>query len=156
MRNLLRILAAPALALGLSVLAHPVAAAGAPALSAVGTPRVFQFTPARINPVTEPNIMLVGQNLTTTTQVLIGGRPAVTVEATGSTLLARLPEGLSSGSYQLQVEGNGATSIASDPVIIDQGSTAPSRSTMLAGGAFAVLFLLVARLATPRRYAWSR
>jgi hypothetical protein len=119
-------------------------------------PRVFEISPAHVNPATEPNIMLVGQNLTPATRVLVGGRPAVTVEATGSTLLARLPDGLASGSYELKVVADGASSIASDPVIIDEVSTAPSRSTMLAGGAFAALFLLIARLATPRRYAWSR
>src|SRR5689334_589799 len=79
MRTLLRLIAAPALAVCLSLPSHPVAAAG----STAHAPRVFQVTPARVNPVNEPNIMLVGQNLTPTTQVTVGGRPAVTVEATG-------------------------------------------------------------------------
>jgi IPT/TIG domain-containing protein len=153
MRFPLRSLAAPAIALALSALAHPVAAAGSPA---AGVPRVFQITPARVNPILEPNIMLVGQNLTASTQVLVGGRPAVTVEATGTTLLARLPEGLESGSYELQVVTNGASSVATDPVVIEPVSQGVSQSTMLAGGALAALFLLVLRLARPRRYAWSR
>ena len=159
MRTISRLIGAFAAALCLGAMAHPVSAAGAPAATALppaGVPRVFQITPARIDPVTEPNIMLVGQNLTTTTQVLVGGRPAVTVEATGSTLLARLPEGLTSGSYPVQVVANGASSLAADPVVIDQASPAPSRSTMLAGGGLGALFLLVLRLARPRRYAWSR
>ena len=153
MRFLPCLIAGPAIALGLTALAHPVAAAGSPA---PGVPRVFQITPARVNPVLEPNIMLVGQNLTASTQVLVGGRPAVTVEATGTTLLARLPEGLDSGSYQLQVVTDGASSVATDPVVIEPASQGLSRSTMLAGGGFAALFLLVLRLAQPRRYAWSR
>ena len=162
MSTLSRLLGAAAVAAGLAGLsALPAAAAtrpapAAPPAPATGIPRVFQINPPRINPVNEPNIMLVGQNLTASTRVLVGGRPATTVEATGYTLLARLPDGLPGGSYPLQVLGNGTSSIAPDPVVIDDAPTGLSQSTMLAGGGLAALFLLVMRLARSPRYAWSR
>lgn len=160
MSILLRPLGALAVAVCLAALGgQPATAATGPAPASApvrGTPRVFQINPPHVNPVTEPNIMLVGQNLTSSTRVLVGGRPATTVEATGYTLLARLPEGLASGSYALQVVGNGTSSIADDQVVVDDAPRGPSQMTMLAGGGFAVLFLLVMRLGRTPRYSFTR
>lgn len=162
MSALRRLLGASTVALCLAALgAQPAAAAtgtapAVPSAPAPGTPRVFQITPPRVNPLTEPNIMLVGQNLTASTRVLVGGRPATTVEATGYTLLARLPEGLASGSYALQVVGNGTSSVAPDQVVVDDAPSGPSQMTLLAGGGFALLFLLVMRLGRTPRYSFTR
>jgi hypothetical protein len=156
-----RVLGAAAVsAVLLGLTGHPAAAATKTAPAAAshssGVPRVFQVTPPRVNLQTQPNIMLVGQNLTQTTQVLVGGRPATTVEATGSTLLAKLPEGLTGGSYSLQVVGNGASTTADDRLLVDDSLQGPSQMTMLTGGGLLALLLLVMRMGRNRTYSWSR
>jgi hypothetical protein len=122
-------------------------AAGAPAPAAVRAPRVFLVNPLRVNPQLESNIMITGQNLTPASRVLVGGHPATTVEATGYTLLAKLPDGLSSGSYPLEVVNDAGSAMATDPVIIDDGGQGPSQASMLLAGGLLILLILVMRLA---------
>ncbi|HYM49385.1 MAG TPA: IPT/TIG domain-containing protein [Candidatus Limnocylindrales bacterium] len=166
MTQALRVAGAAGIALALAVFApHPASAASrtaahapapAPPAARPGVPRVFQVNPATVNLQTQPNIMLVGQNLTPRTRVLVGGREATTVEATGYTLLAKLPDGLAGGSYPLEVVTDGVSSTASDPVVVEDTPPGMSQATMLTGGALVVLLVLVMRLARPRTYAWSR
>src|SRR5256714_4139318 len=61
-------------------------------------PQIYQVTPAKINPTTQPNIMILGQHLTPASTVQVGGRPATTVQATDtSPMLVNLPDNLAQG-----------------------------------------------------------
>ena len=60
--------------------------------AAVLAPLVFQVNPAKVNPTTQTNIVIIGQHLSATTKVQVGGHPATTVEAPDpQTLLVKLP-----------------------------------------------------------------
>lgn len=110
-------------------------------------PQIFQVSPVKVNPRLQPNIMILGQNLTPTTHVEIGSRAAQTVDATdGYHLLAKLPPDLAQGSYSIQVSNEAGTVTADDRLLVD-GGEGPSNMTFVAGGAFLVLFVLVMRLA---------
>ena len=110
-------------------------------------PQIFQVSPVRVNPRLQPNIMILGQNLTPTTQVEIGSRAAQTVDASdGFHLLAKLPPDLPQGSYRIQVSNEAGTVTADDRLLVD-GSEGTSNMTLLFGGAFLALFVLVMRLA---------
>jgi hypothetical protein len=111
------------------------------------SPQIFQVSPVRVNLRLQPNIMILGQNFTPTTQVEIGTRAAQTVDATdGYHLLAKLPPDLPQGSYRIHVRNEAGMVTADDSLVVD-GGEGPSTTVFLAGGAFLALFVLVMRLA---------
>jgi IPT/TIG domain len=111
-------------------------------------PQIYQLTPIKVNPTVQPNIMILGQHLTAATTVQVGGRPATTVQAPDAYhLLVKLPDNLSTGSYWVAVTNEGGTATASDELVIDDSGSMPSQMTMLAGGGFLILLVLVMRLA---------
>lgn len=111
-------------------------------------PLVFQVNPAKVNPSKQPNIVIIGQHLSATTIVQVGGRSATTIEAPDAqTLLVKLPDELTRGSYQVSVTNEAGTAVADDQLVVDDSGTGPSTLTMVAGGGFLLLFLLVMRLA---------
>ncbi len=111
-------------------------------------PQIFQVTPVKVNPRLQPNIMILGQNLTPTTHVEIGTRPALTVDASdGYHLLAKLPPDLPQGLYSIQVSNEAGTVTADDRLQVDSSDAGPSNMTMLLGAAFLAFFVLVMRLA---------
>src|SRR2546423_15591658 len=78
-------------------------------------PQIYQVTPAKINPTTQPNIMILGQHLTPASTVQVGGRPATTVQATDTYhMLVKLPDNLAHGSYSLEVTNQAGTTTARD------------------------------------------
>jgi hypothetical protein len=79
--------------------------------------------------------------------VHVGGRPATTVQAPDSYhLLVKLPDNLSQGSYWVEVTNEAGTAMASDELVVDDGSR-PSTMMMLVGGGVLLLLVLVMRLA---------
>ena len=111
-------------------------------------PQIYQLNPVKVNPTVLPNIMILGQHLTPTTTVQVGGRPATTVEVPDANhLLMKLPENLAQGSYLVAVTNEGGTATASDELVIDDTGTHPSTMMMLVGGGFLLLLVLVMRLA---------
>ena len=111
------------------------------------TSQIFQVSPVRVNLRLQPNIMILGQNFTPTTQVEIGSRAATTVDVSdGYHLLAKLPPDLPQGSYRIQVSNEAGTVMADDSLVVD-GDARPNNMVFLAGGAFLALFVLVMRLA---------
>jgi hypothetical protein len=111
------------------------------------SPQIFQVSPVRVNLRLQPNIMILGQNFTPTTQVEIGSRAAQTIDVSdGYHLLAKLPSDLPQGSYRIQVSNEAGTVMADDSLVVD-GGEGPSNTVLLAGGAFLALFVLVMRLA---------
>src|SRR5579864_1404149 len=58
-------------------------------------PLIFQVNPIKVDPTVQPNIMILGQHLTPTSTVQVGGRLATTVQAPDSYhLLVKLPDNL--------------------------------------------------------------
>ena len=111
-------------------------------------PEIFQLNPVKVNPAVLPNIMILGQHLTPATTVQVGGRPATTVQVPDANhLLMKLPENLAQGSYSVAVTNEAGTALASDQLVIDDTGTQPSTLTMLVGGGFLLLLMLVMRLA---------
>jgi len=111
-------------------------------------PQIYQLNPVKVNPTVLPNIMILGQHLTPTTTVQVGGRPATTVQVPDANhLLMKLPENLAQGSYLVAVTNEGGTATASDELVIDDTGTHPSTMMMLVGGGFLLLLVLVMRLA---------
>jgi hypothetical protein len=111
-------------------------------------PQIYQLNPIKVNPTVLPNIMIVGQHLTPATTVQVGGRPATTVQVPDANhLLMKLPENLSQGSYLVAVTNEAGTTTSSDELVIDDPGLHLSTMTMLAGGGFLLLLVLVMRLA---------
>jgi hypothetical protein len=111
-------------------------------------PQIYQLNPVKVNPTVLPNIMILGQHLTPTTTVQVGGRPATTVQVPDANhLLMKLPENLAQGSYLVAVTNEAGTATASDQLVIDDTGTHPSTMMMLVGGGFLLLLVLVMRLA---------
>jgi hypothetical protein len=126
--------------------AQPVAAV--PVKKAVLPPQIYQVTPAKVNPTTQPNIMILGQHLTPASTVQVGGRPATTVQASDSYhMLVKLPDNLAQGSYSIEVTNEGGTTTASDQLVVDDPGFQPSNMLMLTGGGILLLFVLLMRLA---------
>jgi hypothetical protein len=120
----------------------------APAKPAVLPPQIFQVTPVKVNPTTQPNIIILGQHLTPASTVQVGGRLATTVEATDTYhMLVKLPDHLAQGSYFIEVTNEAGTATASDALVIDDPSTRPSNLQLLSGGGLLLLLVLVMRLA---------
>jgi hypothetical protein len=116
--------------------------------AAVLPPQIYQLNPVKVNPTVLPNIMIVGQHLTPATTVQVGGRPATTVQVPDANhLLMKLPANLSQGSYLVAVTNEAGTTTSSDELVIDDPGFQPSTMTMLAGGGFLLLLVLVMRLA---------
>jgi hypothetical protein len=111
-------------------------------------PQIYQLSPIKVNPTVQPTIMILGQHLTAATTVQVGGRPATTVQAPDAYhLLVKLPDNLSQGSYLVQVTNEAGTALASDELVVDDPGYQPNTLTMLAGGGFLILLVLVMRLA---------
>jgi hypothetical protein len=108
--------------------------------SAVLPPQIYQITPAKVNPTTQPNIMILGQHLTPASTVQVGGRPATTVQASDTYhMLVKLPDNLAQGSYSITT--------ASDELVVDDPGSHPSNLMLLSGGGLLLLLVLVMRLA---------
>jgi hypothetical protein len=111
-------------------------------------PQIYQVNPIKVNPTVQPNIMILGQHLTPASTVQVGGRAATTVQAPDTYhLLVKLPDNLSQGSYSVEVTNEAGTAMAADELVVDDPGFQPSTMTMLAGGGFLVLLVLVMRLA---------
>jgi len=116
--------------------------------SAVLPPQIFQVTPAEVNPTTQPNIMILGQHLTPTSTVQVGGRPATTVQASDTYhMLVKLPDNLAQGSYSIEVTNEAGTATASDQLVVDNPGNQPSNMLLLTGAGLLILLVLVMRLA---------
>lgn len=114
----------------------------------VRPPVIYQVNPTKVNPTVQPNIMIIGSFLTSTTRVQVGGRPAVTVDVPDNYhLLAKLPDNLSKGTYGIQVTNEAGTAMASDALVIDTSSSDRSTLSMLVGGGLLALLVLLMRLA---------
>ena len=126
----------------------PKPAAPRPAPVSLAPPQIYQLNPVKVNPTVLPNIMILGQHLTPTTTVQVGGRPATTIQVPDANhLLMKLPENLAQGSYLVAVTNEAGTATASDQLVIDDTGTHPSTLMMLVGGGFLLLLVLVLRLA---------
>src|SRR5438270_13841822 len=124
-----------------------LALANAPVYAASKKPEIFQVSPTKVNPTTQPNIMILGQYLTATSTVEVGGRPATTVQAPDANhLLVKLPDNLSQGSYEVQVTNEAGSAVATDPLVVD-GVAQLSTLQYAAGAGFLVFLVLVMRLA---------
>jgi len=111
-------------------------------------PQIYQVNPIKVNPTTQPNIMILGQHLTPASTVQVGGRPAVTVQAPDSYhLLVKLPDNLLQGSYSVEVTNEAGSAMATDQLVVDDSGSQPSSMMMLVGGGLLVLLVLVMRLA---------
>jgi IPT/TIG domain-containing protein len=111
-------------------------------------PQIFQVNPTKVNPTTQPNIMILGQHLTPASTVKVGARTATTVQAPDPNhLLVKLPENLSQGSYVVEVSNDGGTAVATDPLVVDDGGLQLSTLQYAAGGGFLIFVVLVMRLA---------
>ena len=122
--------------------------APAPARSAVLPPQIYQVTPAKVNPTTQPNIMILGQHLTPASVVQVGGRLATTVQASDSYhMLVKLPDNLAQGSYSIEVTNEAGTATASDQLVVDDPGLQPSNLQMLTAAGLLILLVLVMRLA---------
>ncbi|HEY0492598.1 MAG TPA: IPT/TIG domain-containing protein [Candidatus Dormibacteraeota bacterium] len=126
---------------------HPTPAA-AHKIPLPAAPLVFQLNPVKVNLVRQPNIIIIGQHLNATTRVLVGGRPATTVESPDNqTLLVKLPLDLTSGSYQVAVTNEAGTAVADDQLLVDDSQAAPSSLTTMVGAGVLLLLAIVMRLA---------
>src|ERR1700736_5232963 len=111
-------------------------------------PEIYQLSPIKVNPTVQPNIMILGQHLTAPSVVQVGGRPATTVQAPDANhLLVKLPDNLSQGTYSVEVTNEAGTAMATDELVVEDSGAVPSTMTMLAGGGFLILLVLVMRLA---------
>ena len=116
--------------------------------TAVLPPQIFQVTPAKVNPTTQPNIMILGQHLTPTSTVQVGGRPATTVQASDTYhMLVKLPDNLAQGSYSIEVTNEAGSATASDQLVVDDPGSRPSNLVLMTGGGLLLLLVLVMRLA---------
>ena len=114
---------------------------------ASAAPQIYQVNPTKVNPTTQPNIMILGQHLTPTSTVEVGGRPATTLQAPDPNhLLVKLPDNLGSGSYQVQVTNEAGTAVADAPLQVDDPGAQFSTLQYAAGGGFLVFLVLVMRL----------
>ncbi len=128
--------------------ATPKPAAPIQARPAVLPPQIYQVTPVKVNPTIQPNIMILGQHLTPTSTVQVGGRPATTVQASDTYhLLVKLPDNLAQGSYSIEVTNEAGTATASDQLVVDDPGSRPSNTLLLTGGGLLLLLVLVMRLA---------
>lgn len=111
-------------------------------------PMVLEVNPLKVNPVMQPNIMILGQHLTPATTVLVGGHPATTVAALDAYhLLVKLPDNLAQGAYSIEVTNEGGTAMATDQLVIDGSGQGPSTLTILTCAGFGLLLLLIMRMA---------
>lgn len=111
-------------------------------------PLIFQINPAKVNPTVQPEVMILGQYLTPASTVQVGGRPATTVEVPDANhLLVRLPDNLSQGTYLVAVRNEAGTTIASDPLVVDNSGQQPKTMNYLLIGGALLLLVLVMRLA---------
>ncbi|HEX9096277.1 MAG TPA: IPT/TIG domain-containing protein [Candidatus Dormibacteraeota bacterium] len=111
-------------------------------------PQIYQVTPAKVNPSTQPNIMILGQHLTAASTVQVGGRPATTVQATDTYhMLVKLPDNLAQGSYSIEVTNEAGTTTASDQLVVDDPGLQPTNMMYLGGAGLLILLVLVMRLA---------
>jgi hypothetical protein len=111
-------------------------------------PQIYQVNPTKVNPSMQTNIMILGQHLTATTNVEVGGRPATTVQAPDANhLLVKLPDNLEHGSYVVEVTNEAGTAVATDPLVVDGGDGQLSTLQMVALGGFLIVLVLVLRLA---------
>jgi len=126
----------------------PKPAAPIQARAATLPPSIYQVTPAKVNPATQPNIMILGQHLTPTSTVQVGGRPATTVQAADTYhMLVKLPDNLAQGSYSIEVTNEAGSTTASDQLVVDDPGSRPSNTLLLTGGGLLLLLVLVMRLA---------
>lgn len=127
---------------------HPTPPAVAHKNPVLAAPLVFQLNPTKVDPIRQPNIVIIGQHLSATTRVMVGGRPATTVESPDNqTLLVRLPDALTRGSYEVDVTNEGGTTVADDQLVVDDSQRGPSSLATMAGAGGLLLLLLVMRLA---------
>jgi hypothetical protein len=111
-------------------------------------PEIYQINPTKVNPTVEPNIMIVGQALTPATTVQVGGRQATTVQAPDQNhLLVKLPDNLGHGSYTIEVTNEAGTAVASDPLVVDDGTGQLSTLQIVAVVGFLIFLVLVLRMA---------
>jgi hypothetical protein len=126
----------------------PTARPVAPVRTAVLPPQIYQVTPAKLNPTTQPNIMILGQHLTAASTVQVGGRPATTVQATDTYhMLVKLPSNLAQGSYSIEVTNEAGSATASDQLVVDDPGLQPTNMMYLGGAGIFILLVLVMRLA---------
>lgn len=115
---------------------------------AVQPPQIYQVNPLKVNPTVQPNIMILGQHMTPTTIVHVGGRAASTVQVPDTNhVLVKLPENLEHGTYLVEVTNEAGTATASDELVVDDSGFTPSNLQLLAGGGALILLFLVMRLA---------
>jgi hypothetical protein len=106
------------------------------------------INPNRVNLQTQPNIILQGQNLTPSTQVVVGNQPATIVQADGYSMVVQLPSTLQNGTYQVEVSNEAGTAMADDPLIVDDTPAGPSQPVLLLGiGGLGALLILLMRMA---------
>jgi hypothetical protein len=111
-------------------------------------PQIYQITPTKVNPTVQPNVMILGQHLSTSNTVAVGGRPATTIQAPDTNhLLVKLPDNLSHGSYTIEVTNEAGTAIASDPLVVDDGGGDLSTLQYVAIAGALILLVLLMRLA---------
>lgn len=127
---------------------HPTPPAVVRKNPVTAAPLVFQLNPVKVNPARQPNIVIIGQHLSATTRVVVGGRPATTVESPDNqTLLVKLPDDLVRGSYEVDVTNEAGTAVADEHLLVDDSQSGPSTMTTMAGAGFLLLLVLVMRLA---------
>ena len=111
------------------------------------TPKIFMVSPATVNLRVQPNIVLIGQNLATTTRVVIGGRAATTVDAPDANhLMVQVPADLEDGTYILQASNGDLSSTADEMLTVKAGTMLDQKTILIVVGAILML-LLAARLA---------
>src|SRR5438105_8261513 len=124
-----------------------LALANPPVYAASKKPEIVQVSPTKVNPTTQPNIMILGQYLTPTSTVEVGGRPATTVQAPDPNhLLVKLPDNLSQGSYEVQVTNEAGSAVATDALVVDGAAAQPSTLQYAAGAGILLFLMLVMRL----------
>lgn len=143
-----RLLAAAALlGLALAWTAVGVAAADHPTAALKNAPKIFLVSPTKVNLKVQPNVVITGQNLASTTRVAVGGHPATTVEAPDSNhLLVQIPADLADGVYIIQASNGDAISTADQTLTVQAGSPLDQMNMLLLAGG-GLLVLLAARLA---------
>jgi hypothetical protein len=111
------------------------------------TPKIFLVSPAKVNLKVQPNVVLTGQNLAVTTKVVIGGRPATTIEAPDPNhLMVQVPADLEDGTYILQASNGDLSSTADEMLTVQAGAMLDQKTMLLVFGGI-LLLLLAARLA---------
>ena len=115
---------------------------------AVLAPQIFQVNPTKVNPSVQPNILIMGQHLTASTTVEVGGRNATTVQAPDPNhLLVKLPDNLSRGSYMIEVTNEAGTAVATDPLVVEDSGSQMSTLQLVGIGGLIAFLVLVMRLA---------